>query len=50
MPKLEYIEENISVAKAFKPMPASEMRNLSGELASAHKASIDRFFADHIDA
>jgi predicted aldo/keto reductase-like oxidoreductase len=50
MPKLEYIEENISVAKAFKPMPAGDMRKLSDELAGAHKASIDRFFADHVDA
>ena len=50
MPKLEYIEQNITVAKAFKPMPAGDMRNLSDELAGAHKASIDRFFADHVDA
>jgi predicted aldo/keto reductase-like oxidoreductase len=50
MPKLEYIEENISVAKAFKPMPAGDMRKLSDELAGEHKASIDRFFADHVDA
>ena len=50
MPKLEYIEENLRVAKAFKPMPANEMRQLSDELAGAHKASIDRFFSDHVDA
>lgn len=50
MPKLEYIEENLAVAKAFKPMPKEEMRQLSDELAGAHKASIDRFFADHVDA
>lgn len=50
MPKLEYIEENLSVAKAFKPMPANEMRQLSDQLAGAHKASIDQFFADHVDA
>ena len=50
MPKLEYIDENISVAKAFKPLPAGEMRTLSDEHAGAHKASIDRFFADHADA
>ena len=42
MPKLEYIEENIRVAKAFKPMPASEMKRLSDQLAGAHKASLDR--------
>lgn len=50
MPKLEYIEENLTVAKAFKPMPPNEMRQLSDQLAGAHKASIDRFFADHVDA
>lgn len=50
MPKLEYIEENIAVAKAYKPMPATEMRRLSDGLAGTHKASIDQFFADHIDA
>jgi predicted aldo/keto reductase-like oxidoreductase len=50
MPKLEYIEENISVARSFTPMPSSEMRSLSDQLAGAHKASIDRFFADHVDA
>jgi uncharacterized protein len=50
MPKLEHIEENIAVAKAFRAMPQREMRSLSDELAGAHKASIDRFFADHIDA
>jgi uncharacterized protein len=50
MPKLEFIEENIKVAKAFQPMPKNEMMRLSGELAGAHKASIDRFFADHVDA
>lgn len=50
MPKMEYIEENIQVAKRFKPLPKNEMRQLSDQLAGAHKASIDRFFADHVDA
>lgn len=50
MPKLDYVTENISVAKAFKPMAREEMNSLSTELATAHKASIDRFFADHVDA
>lgn len=50
MPKLEFIDENIATAKAFKPMPADEMRRLSGELSSVHKASLDRFFHNHVDA
>jgi len=50
MPKLEFIEENIAVAKAFKPMRREEMQRISGELVPVHKARIDAFFADHIDA
>ena len=50
MPQLQFIDENIAVAKAFKPMPAGEMKELSDRLAIAHKAQIDRFFSDHVDA
>ena len=50
MPKVEFIEENIAIAKAFKPLGREEMQRISGELVPAHKATIDRFFADHIDA
>ena len=50
MPKLEFVEENISLAKAFKPLGHEEMRRISGELVPTHKAKIDAFFADHIDA
>jgi predicted aldo/keto reductase-like oxidoreductase len=50
MPKLEYLEENVRIAKAFKPLPKSEMQDLSRRLSAAHKASLDRFFSDHIDA
>jgi uncharacterized protein len=50
MPKLEYIQENIRVAKAFKPLPTDQMRQISDQLAGAHKASLDAFFYDHIDA
>lgn len=49
MPKLEFLEENIRVAKTFKPMPKSEMQELSGNLSRAHKASLDRFFMHHKD-
>jgi predicted aldo/keto reductase-like oxidoreductase len=49
MPQLEHIEENIKVAKAFKPLPPAEMRRLAGELTANHKAEIDRFFSDHVD-
>jgi hypothetical protein len=49
MPKLEYIERNIAVAKSFKPMPADEMKRLSTKISAEHKASLDQFFRDHVD-
>jgi predicted aldo/keto reductase-like oxidoreductase len=49
MPKLEMIEENIRIAKAFKPLSRSEMDGMAQELAGKYKVAIDRHFADHID-
>ncbi len=49
MPKIEYIEHNIEVAKSFEPMPKDQMQQLSNDLAGAYKVSIDRHFADHTD-
>jgi predicted aldo/keto reductase-like oxidoreductase len=50
MPKMEMIDENVKIVKAFRPMPKEEMKKLSTALALTHKAKIDAFFADHIDA
>jgi len=50
MPKLEHIEDNVRVAKAFKPMPKDEMQRMSGGLSRQYKASLDRFFSTHVDA
>jgi len=50
MPKLEYLEENVRHAKAFQPLPAAEMREMSGRLSSRNKQALDRFFQNHIDA
>jgi predicted aldo/keto reductase-like oxidoreductase len=50
MPQLEQIDENVKLAKAFKPLSAPEMRDLSGKLSREHKARLDAFFATHIDA
>jgi uncharacterized protein len=50
MPKLEFLEENVQTARAFQPMPRSEMEKLSGELADRNKVALDRYFADHADA
>ena len=49
MPKLEYIDENVHVAKTFAPMPEDEMRNLSRDLAAKYKLAMDRFFHGHVD-
>ena len=49
MPKLEYLDRNIAVARAFKPMPADQMRRMSTKIATEYKASLDDFFRDHID-
>jgi len=31
-------------------MPPAEMKSLSSELSGKYKASLDRFFSDHVDA
>jgi aryl-alcohol dehydrogenase-like predicted oxidoreductase len=50
MPTLDFIEKNVQLAKAFKPLPKSEMQELSARLAAKHKMALDRRFARHIDA
>ncbi|MBM3810086.1 MAG: aldo/keto reductase [Acidimicrobiia bacterium] len=50
MPKLSHIDENIAAAKAFKPLSKSEMRDLSDKMSRQHKARLDRYFRDHVDA
>ncbi len=50
MPKLEYLEQNVRAVKSFQPMPMEKMKVLSDELASKHKASLDQFFLNHVDA
>lgn len=49
MPKLEYLDENIRIAKAFQPLPKKEREQMAKDLLPM-KAELDRFFADHIDA
>jgi len=48
MPQVAHIEQNIQVAKAFKPLSRAEMDNMNREMLPL-KASIDHFFAHHID-
>ena len=50
MPKLEHIDENIRLAKAFKPMTQSEMHQLAAPLSDRNKQALDRYFAGHVDA
>ncbi len=50
MPKFEQIERNVQLAKAFKPLPKSEMRELSQRLSEKKKAALDNFFSTHVDA
>jgi len=50
MPKMEHIDSNIAMAKAFKPLPKSEMQELSTRLSSKNKAAFDRYLSTHIDA
>jgi predicted aldo/keto reductase-like oxidoreductase len=48
MPKLEYIEENIRIAKAFKALPPAEMDNLHKKIA-AETMAYGPEFHNHID-
>lgn len=50
MPKLEHIDENVRLAKAFKRLSGAEMRQLSGKLSEKNKQALDRFFLHHVDA
>lgn len=50
MPDPKFIEENVKIVKAFQPLPKLEMERLATNLAGQYKASLDQFFADHVDA
>jgi len=49
MPQLAHLEENIRVAKAFKPLSKEEMDSLPKSVSTQMRASIDHFFSDHVD-
>jgi aryl-alcohol dehydrogenase-like predicted oxidoreductase len=50
MPKFELIDQNVALAKAFKPLPPAEMKQISGLLADRNKTALDLFFSSHVDA
>ncbi|WP_228486784.1 aldo/keto reductase [Paludibaculum fermentans] len=49
MPQLEHIDFNTNVAKNFKPLSSEEMNSLPKSVSAQMRASIDHFFADHVD-
>ena len=49
MPKLEHLEENVQIARAFKALPRAEMRSLSAELSVKHKLALDHQMHLHDD-
>lgn len=44
-----HIRENAALARSFQPMSKTEMISFAGRISKAHKAALDRFFADHVD-
>jgi uncharacterized protein len=50
MPKVEHLDHNVRLAKAFQPMPPDEMKRLSSELSARNKLALEGFFQHHIDA
>ena len=50
MPKPEFLERNVEIAKAFQPLPPDEMKRLSGELSARNKVALETYFQHHVDA
>ena len=50
MPKVEHIDHNVTLARAFKRLPPAEMKQISHVLSQKNKAKLDRFFLHHVDA
>lgn len=49
MPKVQFIEQNIAVARSFKPLKEEEMDKLRTQVAS-QRASLETFFLHHRDS
>ena len=49
MPKLDFLDFNISVAKKFKPLSPAEMKSLPASVTAQMRAALDLFFSDHVD-
>ena len=49
MPRLEHIESNAALARAFKPMSPRQRQQLEESIESSRKLAMHHFFADHQD-
>ena len=49
VPKHEYLQANLAVARSFNPMPPKEMKEFSHRMAARYKVALDRRFANHLD-
>lgn len=50
MPRPEFIERNVELARAFTPMPAEERRRLTDSIDEERKVSFSEFLRSHTDA
>jgi uncharacterized protein len=50
MPRIEHIEGNVALARAFTPMSSRERRRLSDSIESSRKLAMRQFFSAHRDA
>lgn len=49
MPKPEFIEGNIQLARNFTPMPEAERKRLTESIAAERKVALADFFRNHVD-
>ena len=49
MPKLEHIEQNIQLARKFKPLSEAEKQQLSASISQEHMLALQGFFQHHVD-
>jgi len=50
MPKREFVERNATLAWSFAPLPEGERRQISNSITDEHKAAMEEFLRNHIDA
>ena len=49
MPKREFIERNVELARAFTPMTAPQRQQLHDSIAHSRKVAMGRYLVDHTD-